>query len=105
MLYLSHGTGACTGLSIIIITEILKLEGRRLRFRCPSCKKKGIPGPSGSGNDNKQVKFLSDLVSTTVAKLTSQISNLVSELKDLKGCIVTNASPVHFDPAELHRLV
>lgn len=35
-----HGAELCTGLSAVLIEEILLAEGGRIRFCCPKCKNK-----------------------------------------------------------------
>ena len=56
-----HGTGACTGLSDILLKEIMKSDGRSIRYCCPSCEDKTVSAPSGENckqdDNNKQVEL------------------------------------------------
>ena len=55
-----HGRKACTALSEILIEKILKLGGSRIKLCCPRCETKGIT--ASSDENNKQVKFLTEMV-------------------------------------------
>ena len=56
------------------------------------------------------MKFLTEMVNklfTTVADLSSQMATIVTELRDLRGCLSSNnsVSSSPYDPAQLQKLV
>ena len=103
-----HGTEACTGMSRVLIEEILKSGGNRIRFSCPHCESNGAP--VSSSENIGQVQALSDMVNklfTTVSDLSSQVAALVIKLREVRDHIASNksTSPLPCDPAQLQEIV